>query len=161
MGLLLAAEQTGSYVQFFSGGWPEGMAKHEGLGQIPSRVQDMLTEIAPDGGRSLSALLEDASRGWIPGMTAVVITGRLEEESARTLARFLVQGVKVELYYVWDQPAPRQAGGPVNSQWSPSATIGASLTRLGACLYCLGDSSLSQGNKGVEVHGFQERSTLW
>ncbi|MNI84737.1 hypothetical protein D3C73_1416660 [compost metagenome] len=121
----------------------------------------MLTEITPDGGRSLSTLLEDASRGWIPGMTIVVITGRLEEETARTLARFLVQGVKVELYYVWDQPAPGPTGGVVKSQWSPAATIGASLTRLGACLYCLGDSSPSKGNKGVEVHGFQERSTLW
>jgi hypothetical protein len=39
-------------------------------------------------------------------MTVSVITGRLEEESARTLARFLVQGIKVELYYVWDQPSP-------------------------------------------------------
>ncbi|WP_379158683.1 DUF58 domain-containing protein [Paenibacillus sp. sgz5001063] len=161
MGLLLAAEQSGSYVQLFSGGWPEGMARHEGLGQIPSRVQDMLTEIAPDGRRSLSTLLEDASRGWIPGMTVAVITGRLEEESARTLARFLVQGVKVELYYVWDQPAPEQSGGTAKNPWSPAATIGASLTRLGACVYCLSDSRPSNGYKGVGHHGFQEKSTLW
>lgn len=29
MGLLLSAERTGSYIQLFSGGWPEGMARHE------------------------------------------------------------------------------------------------------------------------------------
>ncbi|MEK3688727.1 DUF58 domain-containing protein [Paenibacillus sp. FSL R10-2736] len=110
MGLLLSAERSSSYLQLFSGGWPEGMARHEGLGQIPGRVQDLLTEISPSGSQSLSRLLEDASRGWIPGMTVSVITGRLEEESARTLARFLVQGIKVELYYVWDQPSP--GGGP-------------------------------------------------
>lgn len=161
MGLLLAAEQTGSYVQLFSGGWPEGMARHEGLGQIPSRVQDMLTEIAPDGRRPLSTLLEDASKGWIPGMTVAVITGRLEEESARSLARFLVQGVKVELYYVWDQPAPEPAGGTEKNSWSPSSTVGASLTRLGASVYCLRDRCPSNGYKGVGNHGFQEKSTLW
>jgi hypothetical protein len=110
MGLMLSAERSSSYLQLFSGGWPEGMARHEGLGQIPGRVQDLLTEISPSGSQSLSRLLEDASRGWIPGMTVSVITGRLEEESARTLARFLVQGIKVELYYVWDQPSP--GGGP-------------------------------------------------
>ncbi|WP_081971891.1 DUF58 domain-containing protein [Paenibacillus borealis] len=106
MGLMLSAERSGSYLQLFSGGWPEGMPRHEGLGQIPGRVQDLLTEISPSGSQSLSRLLEDASRGWIPGMTVSVITGRLEEESARTIARFLVQGIKVELYYVWDQSSP-------------------------------------------------------
>lgn len=106
MGLMLTAERSGAYMQLFSGGWPEGMARHEGLGQIPARVQDLLTEITPAGSRSLCRLLEDASQSWIPGMTVSVITGRLEEESARTLARFLVQGIKVELYYVWDQPSP-------------------------------------------------------
>lgn len=35
MGLMLFAEQSGAYVQLFSGGWPEGMARHEGLGKIP------------------------------------------------------------------------------------------------------------------------------
>ncbi|MBW4085026.1 DUF58 domain-containing protein [Paenibacillus sp. S150] len=160
MGLLLAAEQSGSYVQLFSGGWPEGVARHEGLGQIPGRVQDMLTEISPDGGRPLGALLEDASRSWIPGMTVAVITGRLDEESARTLARFLVQGVKVELYYVWDQPAPEPGGGLTKNQAGRAATIGAGLTRLGACLYCLGGGSPSNGDKGVEIHGFPERTTL-
>lgn len=106
MGLMLSAEHSGAYVQLFSGGWPEGLARHEGVGKIPARVQDMLAEIRPDGTRSLNTLLEDASRSWLPGMTVAVVTGKLEAESARTLARFLVQGVKVELYYVWDQPAP-------------------------------------------------------
>lgn len=117
MGLMLTAERSGAYIQLFSGGWPEGMARHEGLGQIPGRVQDLLTEITPSGSRSLSRLLEDASQSWIPGMSVSVITGRLEEESARTLARFLVQGIKVELYFVWDQPSPGSgtAGYPVRS----------------------------------------------
>lgn len=117
MGLLLSAERSGSYVQLFSGGWPEGMARHEGLGQIPSRVQDLLTEIEPAGAQSLASLLEAAAQSWLPGMTVSVITGSLEEESARTLARFLVQGIRVELYYVWDQSSPgsRGAGSPVRS----------------------------------------------
>lgn len=117
MGLLLSAERSGSYVQLFSGGWPEGMARHEGLGQIPGRVQDLLTEIQPGGGQGLASLLEAAAQSWLPGMTVSVITGRLEEESARTLARFLVQGIRVELYYVWDQPSPgsRAAGSTVRS----------------------------------------------
>ncbi|MFD2408948.1 DUF58 domain-containing protein [Paenibacillus rhizoplanae] len=124
MGLLLSAERTGSYIQLFSGGWPEGMARHEGLGQIPGRVRELLTEIAPSGSQSLSRLLEDASRSWIPGMTVSVITGRLEEESARTLARFLVQGIRVELYYVWDQPAPsRTPGNPVRSPAGAAGTM--------------------------------------
>lgn len=124
MGLLLSAERTGSYIQLFSGGWPEGMARHEGLGQIPGRVRDLLTEIAPSGSQSLSRLLEDASQSWIPGMTVSVVTGRLEEESARTLARFLVQGIRVELYYVWDQPSPsRTPGSPVRSPAGAAGTL--------------------------------------
>lgn len=117
MGLLLSAERSGSYVQLFSGGWPEGMARHEGLGRIPGRVQDLLTEIEPAGAQSLASLLDTAAQSWLPGMTVSVITGRLEEEAARTLARFLVQGIRVELYYVWDQPSPgsRGAGSAVRS----------------------------------------------
>lgn len=40
-------------------------------------------------------------------MTVAIITGRLEEESAKVIAKFLMQGVKVELYYAWDQSAPK------------------------------------------------------
>lgn len=125
MGLMLAAERSSSYIQLFSGGWPEGMARHEGLGQIPGRVQDLLTEITPAGSRSLNRLLEDASQSWIPGMSVSVITGRLEEESARTLARFLVQGIKVELYYVWDQPSPGsgQAVDPVRNSAGAAGAV--------------------------------------
>ncbi|WP_341182689.1 DUF58 domain-containing protein [Paenibacillus sp. FSL H7-0756] len=124
MGLLLSAERSGSYIQLFSGGWPEGMARHEGVGQIPGRVRELLTEIAPSGSQSLSRLLEDASQSWIPGMTVSVITGRLEEESARTLARFLVQGIRVELYYVWDQPSKgRTPGNPVRSPAGAAGTM--------------------------------------
>ncbi|QUL55588.1 DUF58 domain-containing protein [Paenibacillus tritici] len=125
MGLLLSAERSSSYIQLFSGGWPEGMARHEGLGQLPGRVRDLLTEIAPSGSQSLSRLLEDASKSWIPGMTVSVITGRLEEESARTMARFLVQGVRVELYYVWDQPSPgsQTSGNPVRSPAGAAGTL--------------------------------------
>lgn len=174
MGLLLSAERSGTYVQLFSGGWPEGMARHEGLGRIPGRVQDMLTEITPSGTRSLSRLLEDASQGWIPGMTVVVITGRLEEEAARTLARFLVQGVRVELYYVWDQPAPAAGStvadilrNPAGSD-GPAAeykhraagTIGGSLARLGAKTYCLHNPVPADGNKEAKVHEFPGRPTL-
>ncbi|WP_198015884.1 DUF58 domain-containing protein [Paenibacillus sp. HW567] len=155
MGLMLSAERSGSYVQLFSGGWPEGMARHEGLGQIPGRVQDMLTEIAPDGERSLSRLLEDASRGWIPGMTVAVITGRLTEESARTIVRFLVQGVKVELYYVWDGPAPAAS----EPKKRAADTIGGSLARLGARVYCLSDVSPAYGYKGADIRECSEKST--
>lgn len=57
-------------------------------------------------------------------MTVSVITGRLEEESARTLARFLVQGIRVELYYVWDQPSPsRTPGNPVRSPARAAGTM--------------------------------------
>lgn len=174
MGLMLSAERSGTYVQLFSGGWPEGMARHEGLGKIPGRVQDMLTEITPSGTRSLSQLLEDASQSWIPGMTVAVITGRLEEEAARTLARFLVQGVRVELYYVWDQPAPAAGGALADILRNPAGvdapageynhraagTIGGSLARLGARLYCLHAPVPADGNKEAELHEFPGRPTL-
>jgi hypothetical protein len=174
MGLMLSAEANGAYVQLFSGGWPEGMARHEGLGQIPGRVRDMLTEITPAGTRSLSRLLEDASQSWIPGMTVAVITGRLEEEAARTLARFLVQGVRVELYYVWDQPSPGTGGAVADVLRNPSGaegpaagykhhaagTIGSSLARLGARLYCLHDPVPAGVSKEAEVHDFPGRPTL-
>ncbi|MNN24550.1 hypothetical protein D3C81_1379860 [compost metagenome] len=174
MGLMLSAERSGAYVQLFSGGWPEGMARHEGLGKIPGRVQDMLTEITPSGTRSLSRLLEDASKGWIPGMTVAVITGRLEEEAARTLARFLVQGVKVELYYVWDQPAPQSesaAAGALKNQASAgqraggykpyaAGTISGSLARLGARLYCLDQTAVPEWKKEGEAHEFPGKPTL-
>lgn len=126
MGLMLAAERSGAYVQLFSGGWPEGMARHEGVGKIPGRVQDLLTEIAADGTQSLSRLLEDASRNWLPGMTIAVITGQLEEESAKILARFLVQGVKVELYYAWDMPAPVHGGQISGHSQRGAGRLGAS-----------------------------------
>lgn len=174
MGLLLSAERSGGYVQLFTGGWPEGMARHEGLGKIPGRVQDMLTEITPGGTRSLSRLLEDASQHWIPGMTVAVITGRLEEEAARTLARFLVQGVKVELYYVWDQPAPQSesaAAGALKNQASAgqragvyrpyaAGTISGSLARLGARLYCLDQTAGPEWKKEGEAHEFPGKPTL-
>jgi uncharacterized protein (DUF58 family) len=174
MGLLLSAERSGAYVQLFSGGWPEGIARHEGLGKIPGRVQDMLTEITPSGTRSLSRLLEDASQSWIPGMTVSVITGRLEEEAARTLARFLVQGMRVELYYVWDQPAPAAGGGSADILQNPAGvddpalaykyrtagTIGGSLARLGARMYCLHDPVPADGHKEAEFHEFPGRPTL-
>lgn len=156
MGLMLSAERSASYVQLYSGGWPEGMARHEGLGQIPGRVQDMLTEIVPDGTRGLSRLLEDASRGWIPGMTVAVITGRLTEESARTLARFLVQGIKVELYYVWDGPAPASS----EPKSRAADTVCGSLARLGARVYCLSGISPVQGCKGEDIREGPKRSTL-
>ncbi|WP_236335888.1 DUF58 domain-containing protein [Paenibacillus auburnensis] len=169
MGLMLSAERSGAYVQLFSGGWPEGMARHEGLGKLPGRVQDMLTEITPNGTRSLSRLLEDASKGWIPGMTVAVITGRLEEEAARTLARFLVQGVRVELYYVWDQPAPATSdmlrnpavlsGPAVEYKQHTAGTIGSSLARLGAKMYCLHPVP-PDGHKEAELHEFPGRPTL-
>lgn len=121
LGLLLAAQRSGSYAQLFTGGWPEGMAKYEGMGVIPPRVLDLLTEITPDGTRPLRCLLEDASRQWIPGMTAAVITGRLTRETALTLSKLLAHGVKVEVYYVWDE----------------EASISASLGRLGADMHCV------------------------
>jgi hypothetical protein len=143
----------------------------------------MLTEIAPDGTRSLSRLLEDASKNWIPGMNVSVITGRLEEEAAKMLARFLVQGVKVELYYVWDHPAPvsgagsleRRASGmveadtgmpgqPVNTaagnyRQQAAGTVSGSLERLGAKLYCLDGSIPAYGYKEVELHEYPGKPT--
>lgn len=164
MGLMLAAERSGTYVQLFSGGWPEGIARHEGLGKLPGRVQDMLTEIAPDGTRSLSRLLEDASKNWIPGMSVAVITGRLEEESAKTLARFLVQGVKVELYYVWDHPAPVPGSSSLERRPSGLAeagkgTVSGSLERLGARIYCLESKIPVYGYKGVELYEYPGKPT--
>ncbi|MBT2293415.1 DUF58 domain-containing protein [Paenibacillus albidus] len=161
MGLLLAAENSGSYVQLYSGGWPEGMARHEGLGQIPARVLHMLTEIAADGSRSLAGLLEDASRSWLPGMKVAVITGQLEEESAQIMARFLVQGVKVELYYAWDHPAPAPAhtGAAQAPLPKTAGSIGDSLVRLGARLYCLEDAK-AYGHREVEYHESPGKPTL-
>jgi uncharacterized protein (DUF58 family) len=138
MGLMLSAEKSGAYVQWFSGGWPEGVARHEGLGKIPGRVLNILTEIMPDGTRSLSQLLEDASRGWLPGMSMAVITGGLEPESAKTIAKLLAHGIKVNLYYAWDKNAPGSGG-----------SIGDSLLRLGAGMYCL-DHAMPTFVKGEE-----------
>jgi len=131
MGLLLSAEHSGAYVQLFCGGWPEGMARHEGLGKIPGRVLHILTEIRPDSNRTLPQLLEDASRGMIPGMSLSVITGGLAPESAKAVAKLLTQGVKVKLYYVWDRQAPASGTG----------TVSGSLMSLGAELYCLEHAS--------------------
>lgn len=159
MGLMLSAEQSGTYVQLFSGGWPEGMARHEGLGRIPGRVLDILTEIAPDGTRNLPQLLEDASQSWIPGMTIAIITGRLEEQSAKIIARFLVQGVKVELYYAWDQPAP----GGVESQGicqPVRGTVGDSLARIGARIFCLDDALPAYRYREVEHHESSGKPTV-
>lgn len=160
MGLMLSAEHSGTYVQLFSGGWPEGMARHEGLGRIPGRVLDILIEIAPDGTRSLSKLLEDASKGWIPGMTIAIITGQLEEDSAKVIARFLVQGVKVELYYAWDKPAPVPEGATLKER-SVKGTIGDSLARLGARIYSLEDALPAYRHREVERHESSEKPTLW
>ncbi|WP_052380596.1 DUF58 domain-containing protein [Paenibacillus camerounensis] len=174
MGLMLSAERSSAYVQLFTGGWPEGMARHEGLGKIPGRVQELLTEIRPGGTRSLSRLLEDASQQWIPGMTVAVITGRLEEEAARTIARFLVQGVKLELYYVWDQPAPLPGGaaaemrqgqaaagrGPEEYKPRTAGTVSGSLARIGARVYCLDHPDAAERNKEAEAHEFPGRPTL-
>ncbi|MRN55577.1 DUF58 domain-containing protein [Paenibacillus monticola] len=185
MGLMLSAERTGTYIQLFSGGWPEGTARHEGLGKIPGRVLDFLTGISPDSTRSLSQLLEDASRSWIPGMTVSIITGQLEEESAKVIARFLVQGVKVDLYYAWDSPAPGTAdtlsqahlqpsdamfqadsqpvSGSVTSQayrQSFKGSVGDSLTRLGARLYRLDTALPASSYKEVEFHGLSGKPTL-
>lgn len=141
MGLMRSAERSGAYVQLFSGGWPEGMARHEGLGKIPGRVLDVLTEIKPDSTRSLSQLLDDASRGWIPGMSIAVVTGTLEQESAKVIAKLLTHGVKVALYYAWDRKS---------NESSPSnGTIGDSLKRMGAVLYCL-EHALPTYGQGVE-----------
>lgn len=132
-GLLLDAERTGAYAQLFTGGWPEGGAKHEGLGIIPLSTIDLLTEIAPEGARRVPRLMEDAAHHWIPGMTAAVITGALDSDLAQAAARLLMQGVKVEVYYSWDQDAPGMKG-----------SVGNSLTKLGARLYRL-DNPLFAG----------------
>ncbi|WP_150271938.1 DUF58 domain-containing protein [Paenibacillus tepidiphilus] len=154
MGLLLAAERSEAYVQLFSGGWPEGMARYEGLGRMPARVRELLTEIVPDGNRSLARLLEDASRHWIPGMKVTVITGLLDTESARALAGCLTQGIQVELYYMWDRQA-EPAGRAVATDAKPrqAGTVTASLQRLGARLYCLDDSGLMSGHGEAAIHG--------
>ncbi|BCG57251.1 DUF58 domain-containing protein [Paenibacillus sp. URB8-2] len=128
LGLLLTAERAGSYAQLFTGGWPEGMARYEGLGVIPGRVLDTLAEIAPDGTRTLARLLEDASRQWIPGMNVAVITGCPDREAALTISRLLAQGIKVDLYYVWDREAPGKRNptpGPAAGHRRPSAEAGA------------------------------------
>lgn len=142
MGLLLSAERSGAYVQLFTGGWPEGHARHEGVGKLPVRVQDLLAEITPGGERPLEQLLADASAAWLPGMSVAVITGRLEEAAARKLAQFMLHGVKVELYYVWDQPSPGRGHD----------TISASLARLGAKLYCLDPAPGGMGRRGEDRH---------
>jgi uncharacterized protein (DUF58 family) len=161
MGLMLFAEQSGAYVQLFSGGWPEGMARHEGLGKIPGRVLDILTDISPNGTRTLSELLEDASRGWIPGMTVAIVTGRLEEQSAKVIAKFLVQGVKVELYYAWDQPAPLPAEVMLQEIRQPvRGTVGDSLGRLGARMFCLDDALPAYRLREVEYHESSGKPTL-
>jgi hypothetical protein len=160
MGLMLFAERSDAYIQLFSGGWPEGMARHEGLGKIPGRVLDILTEISPDGTRNLSQLLEDASRGWIPGMTVAVITGRLEEESAKVMAKFLMQGVKVELYYAWDGPAPIRGETKEKEICQPVRTVGDSLARLGARMFCLDDALPAYRFREVEYHESSGKPTL-
>ncbi|MNV51338.1 hypothetical protein D3C71_1433830 [compost metagenome] len=132
------------------------MARHEGLGKIPGRVLDILTEISLDGTRNLSLLLDDASRGWIPGMTVAIITGRLEEESAKVIAKFLMQGVKVELYYAWDQSAPK----PGEARQPGRGTVGDSLARLGARMFCLDDALPAFRFREVEFHESSGKPTL-
>lgn len=160
-GLMFFAEHSGAYVQLFSGGWPEGMARHEGLGKIPGRVLDILTEIAPDGTRSLPDLLEDASRGWIPGMTVAIVTGLLEVESAKVIAKFLVQGVRIEIYYAWDQPSPMS--GEIMLQGiiqQVRGTVGDSLARLGAQMFCLDDALSPYRLREVEYRESSGKPTL-
>ncbi|QWU16860.1 Uncharacterized conserved protein, DUF58 family, contains vWF domain [Paenibacillus sophorae] len=176
LGLLLAAERAGSYAQLFTGGWPEGMARYEGMGIIPARVLDTLADVAPDGTRTLARLLEDASRQCIPGMGIAVITGRPDREAALTISRLLAQGIKVDLYYVWDRAASvrsakqaalyEEAGGrfsavpermrklngqhtAVSALSAPAATICGSLGRLGAGLYCLEHALPHEGREGT------------
>ncbi|WP_312001352.1 DUF58 domain-containing protein [Paenibacillus forsythiae] len=174
-GLLLAAERAGSYAQWFAGGWPEGMARYEGMGIIPARVLDTLADIAPDGARTLARLLEDASRQCIPGMSLAVVTGRLDREAALAISRLLAKGVKVDLYYVWDrevspgsagQAALREEAGDRSSEpalpWNgrhtavsaarsePAATICGRLGRLGAGLYCLEPALPCGDGEGIE-----------
>lgn len=137
------------------------MARHEGLGKIPGRVLDILTDISPNGTRTLSELLEDASRGWIPGMTVAIVTGRLEEQSAKVIAKFLVQGVKVELYYAWDQPAPLPAEVMLQEIRQPvRGTVGDSLGRLGARMFCLDDALPAYRLREVEYHESSGKPTL-
>lgn len=161
MGLMLFAEHTGAYVQLFSGGWPEGMARHEGLGKIPGRVLDLLTDISPDGTRRLTELLEDAARDWIPGMTVAIVTGLLEVESAKVMARFLMQGVKIEVYYAWDQPAPISEERMLQEILQPMrGTVGDSLARLGARLFCLDDALPPYRLREVEYRESAGKPTL-
>ncbi len=147
VGLMLTAERSGTYVQLFSGGWPEGMARHEGLGKIPGRVLQILTDIKPDSTRSLPELLEDASRAMIPGMSLSIVTGLLEPEAAKAVARLLMQGVKVTVYYGWDQRTPFTERSPLEPGPPVKATIGESLKRLGAELYCLEQALPAGGRK--------------
>lgn len=158
-GLLLRAEASGAYIQLFSGGWPEGLARHEGMGQIPGRVLDILTGLAPDGATPLARLLEEASASWIPGMTVTVITGRIDQAAAKVLARFLVQGVKVELYFSWDLPAPVPGGSAVPSD-IVARTVGDSLARLGAVLYSLDAAVPAYRYKEVDRHEASGRPSV-
>ncbi|MBY9079823.1 DUF58 domain-containing protein [Paenibacillus sp. HN-1] len=110
LGLLLAAERNASYAQLFTGGWPDGIARYEGLGALPPRVPELLAEIAPDGTRTLSDLLEDASRQWIPGMSVAVVTGCPNRDTALAISRLLAHGIRVDLYYVWDMATGSRQG---------------------------------------------------
>ncbi|MNR42902.1 hypothetical protein D3C85_1614690 [compost metagenome] len=122
---------------------------------------DILTGISLDGTRNLSLLLDDASRGWIPGMTVAIITGRLEEESAKVIAKFLMQGVKVELYYAWDQSAPKPGEAKVLENRQPGrGTVGDSLARLGARMFCLDDALPAFRFREVEFHESSGKPTL-
>lgn len=161
MGLMLFAERSGTYIQWFSSGWPEGMARHEGLGRIPGRVLDMLTEITADGTRSLPELLEDASKAWIPGMTVSIITGRLDSEAAKVIAKFLIQGVKVEIYYAWDQAAPMLKEAKIQEMHQTvRGTVGDSLSRLGARMICLDEALPAIRFKEVEYNEPSGKPTL-
>lgn len=158
MGQLLSAEQAGAYMQFFTGGWPEGMARHEGLGKLPVRVLDILSEVTPDSERELPQLLEDAASGWIPGMSIAIITGRLTEESAKAIARYLVQGVKMDIYYLWDQPAPKANNTDLDHS-ARAGSVAASLGRLGARLYGLDTALPVYGHREVEFHASSRKPT--
>ncbi|WP_310550671.1 DUF58 domain-containing protein [Paenibacillus glufosinatiresistens] len=150
MGLLRTAERERAYTQLFAEGWPEQQARYEGLGRIPERVLAYMAEVAPGGSRSLAALLEEASRQCLPGMSLAVVTGRLERSGASALARLLAQGVEVQVYYAWDEEAPAAAapGEAADAAWKSSAGIGESLRRLGAVLY-----RLDQGQRRPEGGG--------
>jgi len=151
MGLLRSAERSDAYIQLFCGGWPEGTARHEGLGKIPIRVLNILTEIKADSTRTLTQLLEDAASGWIPGMSIAVVTGGLEQESAKVMAKLLTYGVKINLYYAWDRKAPNSGPEDITG-----GTIGESLKRLGAGLYRL-DQPLTVYSQGVDPSESREQ----